>query len=177
MTLETLRNEVRDAIRRRKEQARDADKGNQVIAHIFEKVEFDLPQEVVNREAQRRTNEIATRAMQQGVPEEELIKQQEEILNSATNQARSNVKVSFILEQVAKKEALEVPGQKVAMALAQIAERQNKPAKKFMAEAQKNGVIDSVRSDLLLQEALEFLKANAVVEETEPEAEKCDTHG
>jgi trigger factor len=46
-----------------------------------------------------------------------------------------------------------------------------------MAEAQKNGVIDSVRSDLLLQEALEFLKANAVVEETEPEAEKCDTHG
>jgi trigger factor len=46
-----------------------------------------------------------------------------------------------------------------------------------MAEAQKNGVIDSIRSDLLLQEALEFLKANAVVEETDPEPEKCDTHG
>ena len=177
MTLESLRNEVRDAIRRRKEQARDTAKGNQVIAHIFEKVEFDLPQEVVNREAQRRTNEIAMRAMQQGVPEEELVSQQEAILDSATNQARHNVKVSFILEQVAKKEALEVPGQKVAMALAQIAERQNKPAKKFMAEAQKNGLIDNVRADLLLQEALEFLKSNAVVEETEPEAEKCDVHG
>jgi trigger factor len=63
------------------------------------------------------------------------------------------------------------------MALAQIAERQNKPAKKFMAEAQKNGLMDNVRADLLLQEALEFLKSNAVVEETEPEAEKCDVHG
>ena len=176
MTLENLRNEVRDGIRRRKEQARDTAKSNQVIAHIFEKVEFDLPQEMVNREAQRRTNEIAMRAMQQGVPEEELVKQQEEILNSATNQARQNVKVSFILEQVAKKENLEVPGQKVAVALAQIAERQNKPAKKFMAEAQKSGLIDNVRADLLLQEALEFLKDNATVEETEPEAEKCDTH-
>jgi trigger factor len=46
-----------------------------------------------------------------------------------------------------------------------------------MAEAQKNGLIDNVRADLLLQEALEFLKANAVVEETEPETEKCETHG
>jgi trigger factor len=177
MTLETLREEVRDAIRRRKEQARDAAKANQVIAHLFEKVEFELPQEVVNREAQRRTNEIAMRAMQQGISEDELVKQQDEILNSATNQARQNVKVSFILEQIAKKEALEVPGQKVAMALAQIAERQKMPAKKFMAEAQKNGLIDNVRGDLLLQEALEFLKDKAVVEETEPEPEKCDVHG
>lgn len=177
MTLESLRDEVRDGIRRRKEQARDTAKSNQVIAHIFEKVEFELPQEVVNREAQRRTNEIAMRAMQQGVPEEELMKQQEEILNSATNQARQNVKVSFILEQVAKREALEVPGQKVAMALSQIAERQKMPVKKFMAEAEKSGLIDNVRADLLLQEALEFLKDNATIEETEPEAEKCETHG
>ena len=177
MTLETLRDEVRDAIRRRKEQARDAAKGNQVIAHIFEKVEFELPQEVVNREAQRRTNEIAQRAMQQGIGEEELIKQQDEILNSATNQARQNVKVSFILEQVAKTENLEVPGQKIAMALAQLAERQRVPAKKFMADAQKSGLIDNVRADLLLQEAMEFLKDHATVEETEPEAEACDVHG
>ena len=177
MTLETLRDEVRDGIRRRKEQARDTAKGNQVIAHIFEKVEFELPQEVVNREAQRRTNEIAQRAMQQGIGEEELIKQQDEILNSATNQARQNVKVSFILEQVAKTENLEVPGQKIAMALAQLAERQRVPAKKFMADAQKSGLIDNVRADLLLQEAMEFLKDNATVEETEPEAETCDVHG
>ncbi len=176
MTAETLREEVRAAIRRRREQARDAAKSNQVIAHLTEKVEFELPQEVVNREAQRRTNEIAQRAMQQGIGEEELVKQQDDILNSATNQARQNVKVSFILEQVAKKEALEVPGQKIAMALARIAEHQKMPAKKFMAEAQKNGLIDNVRSDLLLQEALEFIKDKAVVEETDPEPEHCDTH-
>lgn len=177
MTPETLRDEVRDAIRRRKEQARDAAKSNQVIAHLFEKVEFELPQEAVNREAQRRTNEIAQRAIQQGISEEELIKQQDEILNSATSQARNNVKVSFILEQIARKENLEVPDQKVAMALAQLAERQRMPIKKFMNEAQKNGLIDNVRGDLLMQEALEFLKDKAVVEETEPEQETCEVHG
>ncbi len=176
MTLETLREEVRDAVRRRREQARDAAKSNQVIAHLFEKVEFELPQEVVNREAQRRINDLAQRAMQQGVAEEELMKQQDEILNSATNQARQNVKVSFILEQIAKQENLDVPMQKIIMALSQLAERQKMPAKKFMAEAQKSGLIDNVRGDLLLQEAMEFLKDNATVEETDPEPEHCDTH-
>lgn len=176
MTEEGLRTEVREAIRRRREQARETSRANQVIAHIFEKVEFDLPQDLVNREAQRRTNDMAMRAMQQGVGEGELVKHQDEILDNATKQARESVKVSFILEQVAKKEGLTVTDQQLSYALANMAARQKKQVKKFMAEAQKNGLIERLRDDLLLEQALQFLKDNAQVEETEPEAEHCDTH-
>jgi trigger factor len=176
MTEETLRSEVKEAIRRRREQNRESAKANQVIAHIFEKLEFDLPQEVVNREAQRRTNDIAMRAMQQGVPQEELIKQQDEILSSATQQARNSVKVSFILGEVARKEGIIATEQQLMMALANIAARQKKAVKKFMQEAQKNGMIDGVREDLVLENALQFLKDNAQVEETDPEPEHCDQH-
>jgi trigger factor len=176
LTEETLRAEVKEAIRRRKEQNRETTKANQVIAHILEKLEFDLPQEVVNREAQRRTNDIAMRALQQGVPQEELIKQQDEILSSATQQARNSVKVSFMLGEVAKKEGITVNDQQLMMALANISARQKKPVKKFMQEAQKNGMIDGVREDLLLENALQFLKDNAQVEETDPEPEQCDAH-
>lgn len=176
MTEETLRGEVKEAVRRRREQARETDKGNQVIAHIFEKVEFDLPQDMVNREAQRRTNDIAMRAMQQGVGQEELVKQQDEILNSATQQAKQSVKVTFILGEIAKKEGLSIGDQQLTYALANMAARQNKPVKKFMAEAQKNGTIERTRDDLLLESALQFVKDNAQVEETDPVAEHCDTH-
>jgi trigger factor len=176
MTEETLRGEVKEAIRRRREQARETAKANQVIAHIFEKVEFDLPQEIVNREAQRRTNDIAQRAMQQGISQEELVKQQDEILSNATQQARQSVKVTFILEQIAKKEALSISEQQLTYALANLAARQKKPVKKFMAEAQKNGMIERMRDDLLLESAMQLLKDSAVVEETDPEAEHCDTH-
>ncbi|GAA5145158.1 trigger factor [Prosthecobacter algae] len=176
MTEETLRGEVKEAVRRRREQARETAKSNQVIAHIFEKVEFDVPQEIVNREAQRRTNDIATRAMQQGISQDELLKQQDEILSNATNQAKQSVKVSFILEQVAKKEGLSISDEQLTYALANMAARQKKPVKKFMAEAQKSGLIERMRDDLLLESALQFLKDNSQVEETEPEAEHCDTH-
>ena len=176
MTEETLRGEVKEAVRRRREQARETAKSNQVIAHIFEKVEFDVPQEIVNREAQRRTNDIATRAMQQGISQDELLKQQDEILSNATNQAKQSVKVSFILEQVAKKEGLSISDEQLTYALANMAARQKKPVKKFMAEAQKSGLIERMRDDLLLESALQFLKDNSQIEETEPEAEHCDTH-
>lgn len=176
MTEETLRSEIKEAVRRRREQARETSKSNQVIAHIFEKVEFDLPQEIVNREAQRRTNDMAMRAMQNGMANEELIKHQEEILNNATQQARQSVKVSFILEQIAQKEGMTVSDQQLTYALANLASRQKKAVKKFMSEAQKNGTVDRLREDLLLENALQFLKDNAIVEETDPEAEHCDTH-
>ncbi len=176
MTEETLRSEIKEAIRRRREQARETAKANQVIAHIFEKVEFDLPQEMVNREAQRRTNDIAQRAMQQGISQEELMKQQDEILSSATQQARQSVKVTFILEQLARKEGMTITDQQLTYALANMAARQKQPVKKFMAEAQKNGLIERMRDDLLLESAMQFLKDNAIVEETDPEPEHCDTH-
>lgn len=176
MTLESLRQEVAEAIRRRREQARDTSKTNQVLEHLASKLEFELPQEVVNRAAQRRTNEIAQNALRQGVSNEELMGQQEAILNTATQQARQNVKISFILSEVARAENLSVADAQLQVALAQLAARSQMPVKKYLAQAQKQGVIDSLRDDLLLQNAMEFLKDHATVEETEPEAEACETH-
>jgi trigger factor len=176
MTLETLRSEVSQGLLRRREQARDVSKTNQVLEHLSNNLEFELPQEVVNRAAQRRTNEIAQNAIRQGVNETELVNQQEAILNTATQQARQNVKISFILSEVARAENLSVADAQVQMALAQMAARSGMPVKKYLAQAQKEGVINSLRDDLLLQNAIEFLKDQAVVEETDPEAEHCETH-
>lgn len=176
MTLEALRLEVGEGLRRRREQAREVSKTNQVLEHLSTKIEFELPQEVVNRAAQRRTNDIAQRALRQGANPDDLVSQQEAILNSATQQARQDVKTSFILEEVAKAEQLIVSERQLQMALAQMAGRSELPIKKYLAKAQKEGVIDSLRNDLLLQNALELLKDSAVVEETDPEPEHCDTH-
>lgn len=176
MTLESLRQEVAEAVRRRREQARDTSKTNQVLDYLSKNLEFELPQEIVNRAAQRRTNEIAQNALRQGVSSEALMEQQDAILNTATQQARQNVKISFILGEVARAEGLQVADAQLQMALAQLAARSEMPVKKYLAQAQKQGVIERLREDLLLQNAIAFLKDNATVEETEPEPEHCETH-
>ena len=175
-TLETLRGEVREAVRHRREQAREQSVINQVLAALHDKVEFDIPQEIINREAQRRTNEMANRALQSGMGSEELMKHQEQIIGAATQQARQSVKVNFILEQVARKEGLEVSAQQLETALKNLAARRGVPFKKFVAEARKSGWVENLSEDLLLQDALNFLKDNAAIEETDPEPEHCEHH-
>jgi len=172
-TLEQLREEVRKGITHRREQAREGAKSNQVIAHLAEKLEFELPQEVVNREAQRRTNDIAMNAMRQGMAQDAIMQAQAEIVSAATQQARQNVKVNFILGEVAKKEKLVATEEQIRRALAQIAMREKITPKKLMAQAQKNNLIERLRDDILLDNALEFLKQQAIIEETEPEKEDC----
>ncbi len=175
-TLETLRKEVGDAVRRRREQARDQSKSNQVLAFLHDKLQFDIPPEIINREAQKRTNDMAMRAMQQGMGHEEILKHQDEIVSGATQQAQQSVKISFILEEVAKKEGLEVDNEQLSRAVHNWATRSKMPVKKFIAEAKKTGAIDRMAEDLLIQNALQFLKDSATVEETDPEPEHCEEH-
>ena len=172
-TVEKLREEVRTGITRRREQSRENAKTNQVIAHLAEKLEFELPQDAVNREAQRRTNDIAMNAMRQGMAQDAIMAAQEQIVSAATQQARQNVKVGFILSEVAKREKLTVGEDQIRRALAQIAMREQITPKKLMAEAQKTNLIERLNDDLLLENAITFLKDNAVIEETEPEKDDC----
>ncbi len=172
-SLERLREEVRKGITQRREQARDAAKSNQVITHLAEKLEFELPQEIVNREAQRRTNDIAMNAMRQGMAQDAVMQAQAEIVSAATQQARQSVKVNFILGEIAKHEKLVASEEQIRRALAQIAMREKITPKKLMAEAKKNNLIERLSDDILLDNALQFLKQQAVVEETEPEKEDC----
>ena len=171
-TVETLRKEVADELRRRREQAREQARANQVLAFLHDKLDFELPTEVVEREAQRRTNEMAMRAANNGMAQDEIMKHQEEIVNAASQQARQNVKVSFILGEIAKKENLTVGEQQLSYALANWAARSKMPMKKFIGEAKKQGLIERLREDLLLENAVDFLKTNAVIEEVDPVADK-----
>jgi trigger factor len=173
LTVETLRKEVESSIRQRLEQARDGAHGNQVLAFLHDKMEFEVPQEAVDREAQRRTNDMAMRAMRQGMDQDALMQHQDEIVNAATQQARQSVKVSFILEEVAKAEGITASDGEVSVVLAQMSSRSGKPMKKFIADARKDGTIDRVRDDITMKNTLELLKSLATIEEVEPaDAEK-----
>ena len=171
--LERLRSEVRIGITKRREQSRDNAKANQVIQHLAEKLEFELPQDLVNREAQRRTNDIAMNAMRNGMEQDKIMEVQDQIVSAATQQARQNVKVSFILGEVAKREKLNVREEQVRQALARMAAQQRVQPKKLLADARNNGLIEKLQEDILLENAVQFLKDEAAVEEVEAEKEDC----
>ena len=76
------------------------------------------------RETQSRVNDIFTSNTERGVSEEELVEHQDQIIESAGEQANNSVKTSFILEQIADKEKIEVSQEEVLNRVDQIAARQ-----------------------------------------------------
>ncbi len=172
LTPEDFRHEVANHLTQRREEARDISHSNQVLAYLHDRVEFELPQQAVQREAQRRTNDMAVRAARSGMSNEDIHSKQDEIIGSATQQARQSVKVSFILEEVAKKEGIDVTQPQLQHAMSVMADRSGLPLKKFMAEAKKNNLANRLVDDLRLQNALAFLKDNADIEEVDPEPSK-----
>lgn len=175
-TVETLRKEVEASVRQRREQGREQSLANQVLGFLHDKLDFELPAEVVEREAQNRANDLAMRAARQGMPEEDILKHQDEILNTASQQARQNVRLSFILEQIAQKEEITVSDAQVSIALSNLAARSKQSPKKFMADAQRNGLINRLRDNLRIEGAVDFLKQHAVIEDVDPvtEAHGCE---
>ncbi|TLD72740.1 trigger factor [Phragmitibacter flavus] len=171
--LERLRTEVKAAVTQRRERSREEAKTNQVLEFLTERLEFELPQEAVNREAQRRTNEIASNALRQGMDQQAIMEAQEQIVSAATQQARQNVKVDFILSEIAKRENISVTEEQLRRALAQIAMQERIAPKKLLNDARKNGLIERLRADLLIQNSIQFLKEQAAIEEVEPEKEDC----
>ena len=81
---------------------------NQILSKINSELEFELPQEIVMRETQSRVNDIFTSNTERGVSEDELVEHQDQIIESAGEQANNSVKTSFILEQIADKEKIEI---------------------------------------------------------------------
>jgi trigger factor len=112
-------------------------------------------------------------AMRSGMEQEKIMEVQDQIVSAATQQARQNVKVSFILGEVAKKEQLKVRQEQLTQALGRIAAQQRVQPKKLLADARNNGLIEKLQEDILLENAVQFLKDNAAIEETDPETEDC----
>ena len=142
---------------------------NQILSKINSELEFELPQEIVMRETQSRVNDIFTSNTERGVSEEELVEHQDQIIESAGEQANNSVKTSFILEQIADKEKIEVSQEEVLNRVDQIAARQNTSVKNLTKQLQKKNGFGRIINGLKIQKTLEFLRESAVIKEVEPE--------
>jgi trigger factor len=109
---------------------------------------------------------MVNRGMQSGMTEEEIQSQQEEIFASAGNQAVSNLRTNFILQEIARAESIKVTDAELVNHLARIAASRKVAPKKFIKDMQRQGRLQGVRSSMLIGKAIDFLVEHATVEES-----------
>lgn len=161
--------EVKSLIRENMQNERDRKIGdakvNQIVAHFNALVDFELPEELLTQETQTQADAMVERGIKAGMTEEEIETQQAELFAAAGHQAVSNLRTNFILQEIARVEAITVSDRELLNHLFQIAASRKLPPKKFIKDLQRAGRISSVRSSMLIGKTLDFLVAEASVQE------------
>ena len=133
---------------------------------LDQQIQFDLPSHLLFSETQRRVNDIASRALESGMEADKLSEHEDEIIGRASQQARINVKTTFVANRIAEAEGIEANNEEIGRQLLTMGMREGRKPQQIMKDAQKNpAMMRQIADSIRIGKTIEFLGANAVVTE------------
>lgn len=165
-SLEDITTIIRENMQTERKRRIDDMKVNQIIAHFNSQVDFELPEELVVQETQSQADSMVNRGVQAGMTQDEIESQQTEIFASAGQQALSNLRSNFILQEIARVENVSVTDAELVNHLIQIAQSRKVAPKKFIRDMQRAGRLPSIRNSITIGKTIDFLVEHAKVEES-----------
>ena len=133
---------------------------NQLIDAVIEKVQAEIPDEMVENEVDEIINAFAQRLQSQGLKLETYL---DDLRAQYKPQADRQVKVRLGLEKIAQLEGIKPTDEECEEELKRLSEAYGMPLENVKGLVN----MDMVSADLANQKAVEFVRANAVIKEPE----------
>jgi trigger factor len=165
-TMDDIKEIIRENMAGERKRKIDDMKVNQIVEHFNSQVAFELPDQLVQHETQNQADAMVKRGVQSGMTESEIESQQEEIFSNAGEQAVTNLRTNFILQEIAVAEKITVSDTELVNHLAQIAASRKIAPKKFIKDMQRAGRLSNIRSSILIGKTIDFLVSQANVVES-----------
>jgi trigger factor len=163
-TLDELRVHVRASLTSRKEAEDRAERRRQAADVLAAKVEFPIPESLIEGETDVILRQLVEGNVRRGVPQEELEKSKEELYASARKAAIGRTKVRMLLMRVAGAEKLKVTADDLNHAVYREAMRSNQKPDKVAKDLGKDrDKLQVLQQNVLLDKALDFLVDQATV--------------
>jgi trigger factor len=165
-TMEDIKEIIRENMAGERDRKISDMKVNQIVAHFNSQVSFELPEDLVFQETQSQADAMVKEGVKSGMTETEIESQQGEIFASAGQQAVSNLRTNFILQEIARIEKITVSDAELVNHLAQIAASRKVAPKKFIKDMQRAGRLPNIRSSMAIGKTIDFLVEHANVVES-----------
>ena len=171
-TLADYRSDIQKRLLSQREKAADADVENQLVDAVIEKVQAEIPDEMVENEVDEIINSFAYRLQSQGLKLETYLKytgqSTDDLRTQYKPQAERQVKVRLGLEKIAELEGLEPTEEETEAEYQKLADSYGMPL-----ESVKNLVtVEGLNGDIRNQKAIDFIRENAVIQEAKDEEKK-----
>jgi len=168
-TLDEIKDMIRENMSQEKAKQINELKVNQIVEKLNSAVDFELPEEIVQRETQSQANTLVEEGSKQGASDEDMLKQQQEIFAVAGQRAVTNLRTNFLLQEIAAVEKITVSDADLLGQISKVAEQRGQPIKKVISDLQKSRQIQSIRNSMLIGQTIDFLLEQAKVEEVPAE--------
>ena len=166
--LEKLREGVRRDLQNELNLKQKRDIRNQVVNSLLSRVNFDLPETLVQQETRKLVYEIVDDYQKRGVSKEVIDQQKDRIYSLASQGARGRAKTMFLFQRIAEKEGIRISEQELQGRIVTLARNYQMPLQKFMKELEERGGAAVVYQDMLNEKVIDFLQENAHFEDVEP---------
>ena len=162
--LEKLREAVRKSVQAEAEGHQDSEMRRQVVEHLLSRVEFELPESLVQQETRGIIYDVVRENSMRGATKEQLEQKKDEIFGYATKSAKERLRTSFILDAIAHAEQIKVEEPEIEQRITQMAQRSRTTPARLKAQLAEKGALGEVEEQILVGKTLDFLVDNAKVE-------------
>lgn len=166
-----LQSQVRNNLKMQKDYQNRSAQRRQVTEQLAARIEFPVPDSLVDAETQGVLRQFIEENMRRGVPQEQFEKDKKELYEGARRAAVSRVKLQLLLAKIAEKEKIEVTNDDLNNYLYREAMRSGqKPDKLAKTLAADRDQLRSVQQSIIFDKSVDFLVSKAKVTTVEPKA-------
>ncbi|MGE0529195.1 MAG: trigger factor [Bdellovibrionales bacterium] len=164
-TPEQLRELIQISLEKRLEYQQRQSAREQILQHIESATSWELPQDLLARQARRAMNRRAMEMQEAGMSEEEirgrLRVMQQDILKSTA----SSLKEHFVLQKIAEEEKIDINEEDIQAEIDSLADQYNESPRRLRARLEKEDSMETLAALLIERKALNLILGHAHYED------------
>jgi trigger factor len=168
-TVEELRDRIRDNLQVRLESQVRSDMSDQVYQYLLDNAKFDLPTDIVARQAGSILQRQYMNLLSRGLSRQQVDEQMEQLRAGSEEQAKQQLKTFFITDKVAEKLGIDVEEEEINGHIARIAIQRGQRPEKLKEQMERDGSLSQFRLDVRQSKCISKLLESANITDQSPE--------
>ena len=164
-SLDALRARVREDLQRDAERSAERELRNDLLKQLAGRVTFEIPDALLEREVERRTEEFVRRLYEQGVDPRQANIDWQGFRDHQREPAREAVASAIVLDEVARREQVGVESAELDAEIDRYASATGRSSEDVRARLEKEGGISRLYMGLRREKAVDLVRARATIVE------------
>jgi trigger factor len=169
-TTDDLKELVRDNLKARLESRAQNEMSDQIYQYLLSKTTFDLPLDIVGRQAGALLQRQYVNLLSRGLSRQEIDQQMDQLRTGSEEQAKEQLKTFFIMDKIAEKLSIDVTEEEINGHIAQVAIQRGQRPERLKEQMERDGSLAQFRLEVRQNKCINKILESADITEKEPSA-------